>query len=94
VAEHGADGARHFWQEYVGAFSNVRSDFTGVRDFDDFSALEWSTAGTLQTGRPIRYSGVSLLEHRDGRVTRFTTYYDPAAFVPDRGEPWGGADPL
>lgn len=82
AAEHGTDGARRFWEEYVHSFADVRSDFTSVRDYGDFAALEWSSAGTLANGRPIRYAGVSLLEHRDGRVTRFSTYHDPAAFAP------------
>jgi ketosteroid isomerase-like protein len=82
AAEYGTDGARRFWEDYIGLFADVRSDFTSIRDFGDFTALQWTAAGTLSTGQPIRYSGVSLLEHHAGRVTRFTTYYDSAPFLP------------
>jgi ketosteroid isomerase-like protein len=82
AAEHGTDGARRFWQEHVRAFADVHSDFTSVRELGDFAAMEWSATGTLVNGRPIRYAGVSLIEHHGGRVTRFSTYYDPSAFAP------------
>ena len=43
--------------------------------------LEWTSTGHLTTGAEISYRGVSVLDFdAGGRVTRFTTYYDTAAF--------------
>jgi ketosteroid isomerase-like protein len=41
-----------------------------------------ASTGTLSTGRPIEYRGVTVLEFDDGAVTRLRTYYDDsAAFI-------------
>ncbi len=77
----GKDGARQFWAEYLRAFKAVRSDFFAVNEADRFAVLEWTSTGELPAGGPIAYKGVSVLELADGRVTRFRTYYDSAAFV-------------
>lgn len=77
----GADGARQFWDEYLRAFKNVRSDFFAVYEADSFAVLEWTSTGELPTGTPIQYKGVSVLETAGDRVRKFRTYYDSAAFV-------------
>lgn len=77
----GADAARQFWADYLAAFGTVRSEFTHVTTGGPTAVLEWVSDGTLPTGRPIRYRGVSVLEVAGGRVARFRTYYDTAAFV-------------
>ena len=78
--------AEQFWRSYRAQFDNVQSDFGQVEDSGRTAVLEWTSRGTLATGRPIEYAGVSLLTVEDGRVTRFATYYDTAAFVaPDGG---------
>jgi ketosteroid isomerase-like protein len=79
----GVDGAREFWQGYLSAFAEIRSQFTRVAEDDDFAALEWRSEGRLADGSPVSYRGVSLLDFdAAGRVTRFCTYYDSAAFLP------------
>ena len=79
--ESGREGARRFWQAYLDQFSEIRSSFSRVVDAERLGELEWTSEGTLGTGRPIAYAGVSLLEHdADGKVARFATYYDTAAF--------------
>jgi ketosteroid isomerase-like protein len=78
--------AEQFWRSYRDQFDDVQSDFGQVEDSGRTAVLEWTSRGTLATGRPIEYAGVSLLTVEDGRVTRFATYYDTAAFVaPDAG---------
>jgi ketosteroid isomerase-like protein len=89
--ERGRDGARRFWQEYRATFGVIRLRFTAVIAGDGGVALEWESAGTLPTGSPIRYRGVSLLELGGDRVRRFRTYYDSAAFVPPAVPPRAGA---
>lgn len=46
------------------------------------SVLEWVSKGTLSTSEEITYRGVSVLELSHGKVHRFRTYYDSAAFLP------------
>ena len=71
-----------YWQAYLDQFDEVRTEFGTVHEDGSGAWLEWSSRGTLSTGRPIEYAGVSLLELDDeGRVTRFATYYDTAAFL-------------
>ena len=79
--EQGRDGVRKFWEDYRGAFREVRSAFKAVIAGDGGAALEWESEGALPTGAPIRYRGVSLLEFAGDKVKRFRTYYDSAAFV-------------
>ncbi len=80
--EEGLEGARRFWQTYLDQFEEVSSDFSRVVEAAALGELEWVSTGKLRTGRPVSYAGVSLLEHDDdGKVVRFATYYDTAAFV-------------
>ena len=85
--EHGHDGARRFWQAYLDQFERISSTFSRVEQSGALGELEWTGDGTLRTGRPVSYRGVSLLELDDaGLVRRFATYYDTAAFlVPPAG---------
>ena len=82
-SHRGRDGARQFWKEYLGAFGEVRSEFTDTRRAESSAILEWKSDGTLPDGKPISYRGVSLIDFDGGKVKRFRTYYDSAAFLPD-----------
>lgn len=46
-------------------------------------ALEWTSQGSLRTGRPISYRGVSVLEGDETEIRSFRTYYGSAAFLSD-----------
>ncbi len=78
----GRDGAQTFWKHYLGAFSKVHSTFHHHFATDSDATLEWTSDGALPDGEPIKYRGVSILEMRDNKVSRFRTYYDSAAFLP------------
>jgi len=79
---HGTEGAREFWQRYLGQFREVHSEFFHTLVGDHEAVLEWESKGTLKNGRPIDYRGVSILRLKeDGKVGEFQTYYDTAAFV-------------
>ena len=43
--------------------------------------LEWTTAATLPAGKPVEYSGVTVLDLAPDAVARLRTYYDTAVFV-------------
>jgi ketosteroid isomerase-like protein len=78
--ERGTDGARSFWQAYLDQFGEIRSNFHRVVEAGNLAQLEWTSSGTLGSGREVTYEGVSLLEFDDDRrVRRFATYYDTAA---------------
>jgi ketosteroid isomerase-like protein len=78
----GQTGAQEFWKNYLGAFREVRSTFHRHVATDTDATLEWTSDGRLPDGEPIAYRGVSILEMQDGKVKRFRTYYDSAAFLP------------
>ena len=78
----GIEGARAFWKQYLGMFGEISSDFSRVVD-GPVGVLEWTSTGTLASGAPITYTGVSLLDFDDaGKVSRFATYFDTQAFGP------------
>ena len=77
----GQDGAREFWEAYLHNFQQIRSDFSHHSDDGHTGVMEWEADGQLQGGHPIRYRGVSVIEHDGGLVQAFRTYYDSAAFV-------------
>lgn len=79
----GLDGTRQFWQDYLKAFEHIESRFTHTTMSDEGAALEWVSEGALPTGKPIKYRGVSILDIAGGKVRRFMTYYDSAAFLPE-----------
>ena len=80
-SRRGREGAQEFWGNYLTAFRQVRSTFTQVLEGQDHAVLEWTSEGLLPDEHPVCYRGVSLLQWRDGQVTRFHTYYDSAALV-------------
>ena len=71
-------------------FQTVRSTFVHTRVGQAAATLEWTSEGRLPTGTAINYQGVSLLEFdAAGRVKRFRTYYDSAAFLPEGAKTLG-----
>lgn len=83
----GGDGVEEFWKEYLTPFETIHSDFTRVTADGKLAVLEWVGKGTLKDKngqrRDIEYPGCSILEFADdgGKVKRFRTFYDSAAFV-------------
>ncbi len=76
------DDATAFWNSYLSQFEEIETEFTHVEEGDAQAWLEWVSRGKLSTGRSIDYRGVSLLSLADdGKVRRFATYYDTAAFI-------------
>lgn len=75
----GPDGARQFWTEYRSMFDQAKSEFRSVIVGPEGAALEWTTQGTSLDGKPLHYTGVTLLEMNAEKVTRSCTYFDPGA---------------
>ena len=86
----GPDAIKRFWLAYLSTFKQIRSTFVHTRVGDGSAALEWTSEGTLPTGTAINYQGVSLVEFdAAGKVGRFRTYYDSAAFLPEGAKTLG-----
>jgi hypothetical protein len=74
--------AAGFWTSYRNQFDEISTEFGHVQEGEEYASLEWSSSGSLSTGRSITYRGVSLLHlDADGQIDRFATYYDTAAFL-------------
>jgi ketosteroid isomerase-like protein len=78
----GTDQVEGFWRDYRAVFRSIRSEFTHVIEGKDGAVLEWVSRGTLLSGEPVEYKGVSVLETSGDRIQRFRTYYDSAVFLP------------
>jgi ketosteroid isomerase-like protein len=73
----GRDGAAEFWRSYRGTFGDIRSEFTQVIESGALAALEWTARGTLASGEPAEYGGVTLLEIDDEGIRAFRAYFTP-----------------
>jgi ketosteroid isomerase-like protein len=87
----GRQGAVQFWHQYLHVFQEVHSEFSYWVETDQTIVLEWNSTGRLNDGQPVQYAGVSVIEKADGKVQRFRTYYDTAAFTPAGKRPASGS---
>ena len=78
VTHVGPEGARRFWTAYRHSFQTVRSRFHSVLESDRRIMLEWTSECRTAAGVDTTYAGVSTIETREGRIVRFTAYFDPA----------------
>ena len=74
----GPDGARRFWEAYRKSFQTIRSRFHAVLESEGRIMLEWTSDCRTAAGVETSYDGVSVVETRDGRIARFSAYFDPA----------------
>ena len=55
------------------SFSDIR-----IFEAESFAALEWTWSGVKgDSGEPYRVKGASVIELREGKISRETIYYDP-----------------
>jgi ketosteroid isomerase-like protein len=81
----GKDGATTFWEDYRNVFGDLETTFTSSVVGETIAALEWTSTGTLRSGSPFTYRGVTVIEGDEERLTGVRTYYDSAAFVQKAG---------
>jgi ketosteroid isomerase-like protein len=74
----GPEGARTFWTAYRKSFEHIHSRFHVIAETDAAATLEWTSECRTAAGVETHYDGVSVYEARDGRITRFVAYFDPA----------------
>ncbi|MCF6744907.1 nuclear transport factor 2 family protein [Blastococcus sp. KM273128] len=77
----GKDGAKVFWEDYRNVFGDLETTFTHSVIGESSAALEWTSTGTLRSGKPFTYRGVTVIEGDEERLSGVRTYYDSAAFV-------------
>lgn len=77
----GREGARSFWNEYLSLFKEIRSSFTNIIDAGNTAVLEWEAEGLFESGEPIRYRGISVVEFDGEKVRGFRSYYDSERFT-------------
>ncbi len=70
--------AGEFWETYRKSFDKVSSSFKNKIFAEGHAALEWTTKGTTSDGHDFEYQGVSILEIKNEKITRFFAYFDPA----------------
>ena len=81
----GKDGAERFWTDYRNVFGDLETTFTHTVVGEDTAALEWTSTGTLRSGAPFEYKGVTIIQGDDETVSGVRTYYDSAAFLQETG---------
>jgi hypothetical protein len=74
-------GAEQYWRQYRHTFKEVKSQFTRITEVNDRAILEWVTQGTLETGRSIRYAGVTILQLDGDQISDFMAYFDTRPFT-------------
>ena len=81
----GRDGAERFWTDYVATFRGAATEFHQVTLGDKAVGLFWTTRGGTAGGDTrLDYDGATLLEldgSDDGRIVRFSGYYDTRALT-------------
>ncbi len=83
----GPDGARQFWGAYRDSFQKVHSRFHMILENEQGAILEWTSEVRTRAGVETTYDGVSVFEARDGQITRFVAYFDPAEIAAPAGGP-------
>lgn len=77
----GPDGMRELFTQYLAQLDEVRTTFTRATEQDGRAALEWSSEVVLHGGGEASYTGVTVVEVGDGKVTGFSTVYDSGALL-------------
>ena len=80
-AGEGKQGTEAFWTSYRAAFETIRSEFRNIVEDDNVAILEWVSEGSSKEG-PVKYGGVSVVEHGEGGITAFRAYFDPTQVLP------------
>ncbi len=77
----GPAGITALFEEYLTQFDEIRTTFTQVTEGEDHAALEWTSEAVRAGGHPVTYTGVTIIDLDDDRVTGFRTVYDSAALM-------------
>jgi len=78
---HGPAGMTELFTQYLNQFEHVETTFTRITENDARATLEWSSDAVLPGGHPVTYTGMTIVDHTDGTITRFRTVYDSGALL-------------
>jgi steroid delta-isomerase-like uncharacterized protein len=91
---NGSDEIRAHLGRLFAATPDIAYDVTGGFATGDRAAAEWIVSGTLTgdfpglppgTGQPFAVRGVSIFELEDGKIARYTEYWDGYSFLVQLG---------
>lgn len=89
----GQEGARQFFQFYVGAFPDLSFELEQVLSEGDHVVVRWKSTGTHRgdlpdlpaTNRTTSLHGCSVSEIKGGKITRAWVYFDNATLLRQLG---------
>lgn len=82
----GPEGMSELFTQYLDQFDRIETTFTRINENDAQAALEWSSDAELTGGHPVTYTGITILDHTHGAITRFRTVYDSGALLRPRAD--------
>lgn len=83
---HRKQGVLRFWQDYLGTFKEVHTEFKSVTETEGKAFLQWVSQGLFHSGRSATYEGLTLLEWEGEAIVRFKAYHDSAVFLKEGGK--------
>ena len=76
---HGLDGAREWWREVRGYFSNFEIEHEEIRDVGDFVIVRASIRGHgTDSSAPVKQSAWGVLEFRNGKCVASLAFLNEA----------------
>jgi steroid delta-isomerase-like uncharacterized protein len=89
AVNHGKEALRGFGQAFVSGFPDVAFEMTSGFVAGSWAGGEWIMTGTHTgdlpdlpaTGKQVSVRGSSILELRDGKISRCSDYWDMATFL-------------
>ncbi len=94
LVARGTEEIRAHLEGLFAATPDIDYDVTGGFATDDRAVAEWTITGTLTgdfpglppgAGQPYSVRGVSVFEFADGKITRYTEYWDGYSFLVQLG---------
>ncbi len=93
ATHHGKDGLRSFGQRVFAGFPDVTFELTSRFATATQGGLEWVMRGTNRgdipglpaTGKQVELRGASIFEFADGKIRRYSDYWDRVTFLKQLG---------
>lgn len=76
----GADAIRGIFSAFLGIFSDAALDIVSIAAKPDLVLTERVDKFTMQDGRSVIMPVCGVFEIRDGKIVRFSDYFDLASF--------------
>ncbi len=87
---HGREEVRKFFQAEIAAVPDLELKLLRSHISDGHGTIEWTFSGTdkdvFKTGKKFSVRGVSVIELRDGKISRNLDFYDAATIMRQVGQ--------